>query len=245
MVPRIALAALMSALLISGCASKRAVHIESSMAPAPAAAEPASAAADDPLLPQDPMSAEPETPMAADIVDEPPAEEYVQLTSTPLTVEAAPDDEMTYLLDAGDRVRVFVYGQPNLTRTYPIDGAGFISMPLIGSVKARGLTTYDLGASITTLLGTDYVRDPEVAVEVVTYRPVFVIGEVRNAGQFAFQPGMTVETAVAVAGGYSPRANQRVFEITRTVDGAPMQIDAAPFERVRPGDTVRVTERFF
>ena len=112
-------------------------------------------------------------------------------------------------------------------------------------LKARGLTTYDLGASITSLLGTDYVRNPEVAVEVVSYRPVFVIGEVRNAGQFSFQPGMTVETAVAVAGGYSPRANQQSFVIARIVDGAPAEIEASPLERVRPGDTVRVNERYF
>lgn len=250
MVPRIVLAALMGALLVSGCASsKRAVRIESSMTPAPAA-EPASIPADDPLLPQDPMSSEPATPMATDIVGEEPAtepqaEEYIQLSAAPAAVEAAPDGGQTYLLDAGDRVRVFVYGQPNLSRTYPIDGAGFISMPLVGEVKARGLTTYDLGANITALLGTDYVRDPQVAVEVVNYRPVFVIGEVRNAGQFSFQPGMTVETAVAVAGGYGPRANQQSFVITRTIDGAPAEIDASPFERVRPGDTIRVTERFF
>ncbi len=196
------------------------------------------------------MSDEPATPMATDVVDEPQdadpqAEEYIQLSSAPAAIEAAPDDEQPYLLDAGDRVRVFVYGQPNLTRTYPIDGAGFISMPLIGSVKARGMTTYDLGTNITSLLGIDYVRDPQVAVEVVNYRPVFVIGEVRNAGQFGFQPGMTVETAVAVAGGYGPRADQRSFVITRTIDGIPAEIEASPFERVRPGDTIRVTERFF
>lgn len=244
MVSRIVVAALVGALVLSGCASKRAVRIESSMASAPAA-EPAAVTADDPLLPQDPMSDEPTTPMSTDIVDEPQAEEYIQLSSAPAAVEATHDDGETYLLDAGDRVRVFVYGQPNLTRTYPIDGAGFISMPLIGSVKARGLTTYDLGSNITSLLGTDYVRDPQVAVEVVNYRPVFVIGEVRNAGQFGFQPGMTVETAVAVAGGYGPRADQRSFVITRTVDGIPAEIEASPFERVRPGDTIRVTERFF
>jgi polysaccharide export outer membrane protein len=241
----IALAAIGVAAL-AGCAS-RSVHIQSAAAPPPAITEPAAPAADDPLLPQDPMSEEAAIPLAsADIVYEPePTEDYVQLSAAPVTVEAAPDDEMPYLLDSGDRIRVFVYGQPNLTRTYPIDGAGFISMPLIGSLKARGLTTYDVGSTITTLLGTDYVRDPEVAVEVVSYRPFFVIGEVRNAGQFPFQPGMTVETAVAVAGGFTPRASQRNFEVTRTVEGAPLRVEVSPFERIRPGDTIRVHERFF
>jgi polysaccharide export outer membrane protein len=193
------------------------------------------------------MSSEAETPLAsADIVYEPEeADAYVQSAATSMPGAAATGDPTPYLLDTGDRVRVFVYGQPNLTRTYPVDGAGFIAMPLIGSVKARGLTTYDLGANIATLLGTDYVRDPQVAVEVVSYRPVFVIGEVRNAGQFAFQPGMTVETAVAVAGGYTARASQQTFEVTRTVGGEPMQIEVSRFERVRPGDTIRVHERFF
>ena len=242
MVLRALIVAIAGAIALAGCASSRSVHIQSAAAPPPSLVAPAAAPAEDPLLPQDPMSSEPETPIGtADIVYEPEqAEQYAKLAST-----APTPDEMAYLLDSGDRVRVFVYGQPNLTRTYPVDGEGFISMPLIGSVKARALTTYDLGATIATMLGTDYVRDPQVAVEVVGYRPVFIIGEVRNAGQFAFQPGMTVETAVAVAGGYTPRADQQTFEITRTVDGAPMQIEVSPYERVRPGDTVRINERFF
>ncbi|MEZ5924954.1 MAG: polysaccharide biosynthesis/export family protein [Hyphomicrobiaceae bacterium] len=228
------------ALALSGCAN-RTVRIQSAAAPPPAASMPAE---QDPLLPQDPMASEPETPVAVDTTTEPEtAENYAQLAAA--TVEAAPGGESPYLLDSGDRIRVFVYGQPNLTRTYPIDGAGFISMPLIGSVKARGLTTYDLGSTITTLLGTDYVRDPEVAVEVVGYRPFSIIGEVRNAGQFPFQPAMTVETAVAVAGGFTPRAQQNSFEITRMIDGAPTRFEASPYESVRPGDTIRVYERFF
>jgi polysaccharide export outer membrane protein len=233
-----------SALALSGCASSRTVHIQSSAAPpsAAAAADTAAAQADDALLPQDPMSEESDTPIAADIVNDPPAEEYVQVASALPTAKA---DGETYRIDTGDRVRVFVYGQPNLTRIYPVDGQGFIAMPLIGSVKARGLSTEELGSNITALLGTDYVRNPEVAVEVVSYRPVNVIGEVRNAGQFGYQPGMTVETAVAVAGGYSPRANQSAFSITRTVDGVPAEIDASPYDEVRPGDTVRVLERYF
>lgn len=231
-------------IVLSGCASSRTVHIQSS--PAVAAVPSGKPPADDPLLPQDPMSSEPETPMAANIVNEPEAEQYIQLTSSTASVDAPMmNSSSAYLLDTGDRVRVFVYGQPNLTRTYPVDGAGFIAMPLIGTVKAQGLTTYDLAATVTQLLGRDYVRDPEVAIEVVTYRPFNIIGEVRNAGQFAFQPGMTVETAVAVAGGFTPRADQHGFTITRKVEGAATEIEASPLDEVQPGDTVRVGERFF
>lgn len=240
MVLRALLLATVCSIALAGCASSssKSVHIQSSPAVAAAPAE-------DPLLPQDPMSAEPETPMAANIVSDPQAEDYVQLTSATGSVSMAADGQATYLLDSGDRIRVFVYGQPNLTRTYPVDGAGFIAMPLIGTVKAQGLTTYDLAASITDLLGRDYVRDPEVAVEVVTYRPFNIIGEVRNAGQFPFQPGMTVETAVAVAGGFTPRADQRGFKITRKAGGAAAEIETMALDQVQPGDTVRVGERFF
>ncbi|MFO1172551.1 MAG: polysaccharide biosynthesis/export family protein [Hyphomicrobiaceae bacterium] len=243
MVLRALLLASVCSIALAGCASSsKSVHIQSSPA---IAAAPAEKPAEDPLLPQDPMSAEPETPMAADIVSDPQAEDYVQLTSATGSVSMAANGQATYLLDSGDRIRVFVYGQPNLTRTYPVDGAGFIAMPLIGTVKAQGLTTYDLAASITELLGRDYVRNPEVAVEVVTYRPFNIIGEVRNAGQFAFQPGMTVETAVAVAGGFTPRADQHGFKITRKAGGATEEIEVMALDQVQPGDTVRVGERFF
>jgi polysaccharide biosynthesis/export protein len=146
-----------------------------------------------------------------------------------------------YLLDAGDRVRVFVYGQPNLSRTYPVDVAGTISMPLIGAVKARGITVQKLKTRIAAALGVKYVRDPEVAVEVTQYRPFFILGEVRNA----WVSGLTVQTAVAIAGGYSPRATQRSVRVTRRIDGVLSEIDVPTSYAIKPGDTVYVQERFF
>ncbi len=160
-------------------------------------------------------------------------------------VEAAPEAEASYLLDAGDKVRVFVYGQPNLSRVYPVDGQGFIAMPLIGGVKARALTTYDLSNQIAATLREQYVRDPEVSVEIAEYRPFYIMGEVRSAGQFPYQSGMSVKAAIAIAGGFGPRADERNIQITRLVNGEHETIVVPANYAIRPGDTIEVKERFF
>jgi len=155
------------------------------------------------------------------------------------------DTDGPYLLDSGDRLRIFVYGQPNLSRTYIVDHAGQIPIPLIGTVFARGLTTNGLARVIRDRLGAEYVRDPQVTVDILQNRPFFILGEVRNAGQYPYVSGMTVETAVAIAGGYSERASQRSFRITRRIDGLVEEIEAPADYVVKAGDTVFVYERFF
>lgn len=157
---------------------------------------------------------------------------------------AVAESDGPYLLDTGDRLRVFVYGQPNLSRLYTVDHSGKITVPLIGSVKARGLTTSSLEGSIRSALGTQYVRDPQVTVDVQQNRPFFILGEVRNAGQYPYVSGMTVETAVAIAGGYSERASDRKFRLTRRINGYVEQIEAPSDYVIKPGDTVYVLERF-
>lgn len=154
------------------------------------------------------------------------------------------DGEGPYLLDTGDRLRIFVYGQPNLSRVYVVDHGGKIPVPLIGNVGARGLTTDGLTRLITRKLGADYVRDPQVTVDLQQNRPFFILGEVRNAGQFPYVSGMTVETAVAIAGGYSERASTRSFRVTRRIDGGTEVFEAPAYYVLRPGDTVFVHERF-
>src|SRR5690606_524525 len=103
-----------------------------------------------------------------------------------------------YQLDSGDSVRVIVFGQADLTNTYVVDQGGQISMPLIGSVPARGQTTAAIEQTIAARLRDGFLRNPDVSVEVDRYRPVFVMGEVGAAGQYAFLPGMTVQQAIAV-----------------------------------------------
>lgn len=150
-----------------------------------------------------------------------------------------------YLLDTGDRLRIFVYGQPNLSRLYTIDHGGFLTVPLIGAVKARGLTTFDVEGVIKRRLGAEFVKNPQVTVDVHQNRPFFILGEVRTAGQYPYVSGMTVETAVAIAGGYSERASNRTFRITRRIDGMVETIEAPADYPLLPGDTVFVRERLF
>jgi protein involved in polysaccharide export with SLBB domain len=150
-----------------------------------------------------------------------------------------------YALDTGDRLRVFVYGQPNLSRLYTVDQSGNISIPLIGNVRARNLTTQQLEGSIRTRLSQGLVRDPQVTVDVQQNRPFFILGEVRTPGQYPYVTGMTVEMAVAIAGGYGERANERKARLTRRNGGFTDVIDVPPDAELEPGDTLYVYERFF
>jgi polysaccharide export outer membrane protein len=177
---------------------------------------------------------------AVDVVSEP--------TIVPVSLggpHAVADTDGPYLLDSGDKLRIFVYGQPNLSRLYTVDHGGAISMPLIGRVPARGLTTYGLESRIKRRLGAKYVRDPEVTVDIAQNRPFFILGEVRAAGQYPYVDGMTVQTAVAIAGGYSERANKRNIQITRRINGLVEKLDVPDDYVIKPGDTLLVHERFF
>lgn len=158
---------------------------------------------------------------------------------------AVADSDGPYLLDSGDQLRIFVYGQPNLSRLYTVDHGGKIAVPLIGTLKARGKTTAGVASVIRDLLGRDFVRDPQVTVDVQQARPFFILGEVRNSGQYPYVSGMTVETAIAIAGGYTERASMRRFKITRRINGLVEVIEAPSDYVVKAGDTVYVYERFF
>jgi len=154
-------------------------------------------------------------------------------------------EESGYALDSGDKLRVVVFGQEGLSASYSVDTSGNITMPLIGAVSARGHTPAQLQAAIAAKLRQGYVREPHVAVEVETYRPFFILGEVTLPGQYPYVANMTVETAVAIAGGYTPRAFKRRIEISRQVGGLTEKRVVSPNYPVRPGDTVKVAERWF
>jgi polysaccharide biosynthesis/export protein len=158
---------------------------------------------------------------------------------------AVAEEDGPYLLDTGDRLRIFVYGQPSLSRLYTVDHAGQISVPLIGHVHARGNTTGGLERSIKARLGVQYVKDPHVNIDVAQNRPFFILGEVRSAGQYPYVSGMTVQSAVAIAGGFSERASEHRMMITRRINGVIEKIDVPPDYVLLPGDTVSVKERWF
>jgi polysaccharide biosynthesis/export protein len=150
-----------------------------------------------------------------------------------------------YTLDAGDKLRVVVFGQAGISNSYLVDAGGQVSLPLIGVVPARGLTTQQLSQRIAARLRQGYVREPHVSVEIETYRPFFILGEVTNPGQYPYVANMTAETAVAIAGGFAPRAFKRTVDLTRSAQGQQVRAEVPITTPVRPGDTVVVKERWF
>ncbi len=156
------------------------------------------------------------------------------------------DFDRTYVLDAGDEIRVVVYEVDNLPLTYKIDASGHISLPMAGVVAARGKSVQQLERSIAGRLRDRFIKDPKVAVQVVAYRPFFVLGEVKNAGQYPFVNGLTVEAAVAIAGGYTERAYLSEHRVVRPGPEGTSIVSYVPGGYpVRPGDTIYVPERWF
>jgi len=157
----------------------------------------------------------------------------------------AADAEGPYTLDSGDRLRIVVFGQDGLTNSYSVDASGHIDMPLIGSVAARGATTDELARRVAEKLRQGYVREPHVAVEIEAYRPFFILGEVTQPGQYPYVANMTVETAVAIAGGFTQRAFRKTVILNRFVNGQRLRMTVPAVFPLRPGDTVNVQERWF
>ena len=153
--------------------------------------------------------------------------------------------DATYRLGVGDQIALAVYGETDLTRTYAINPNGTIEVPLIGAVTAQGMTIDQLSAAIRTKLADGFLRNPSVTGSIVTYRPFYILGEVTKPGQYPYQTGMTLEGAVALAGGYSYRAQKNYVFIRPESGGGEVKVEATPEVAVRPGDTIRVAERFF
>ena len=153
--------------------------------------------------------------------------------------------DAAYRLDAGDRLRIVVYGQEGLTNSYAIDAGGSITMPLIGAVRARGLTPAALAGSITGRLRNGFIREPSVAVEIEAYRPFFILGEVAAPGQYPYVPNMSVESAVAIAGGFSARARRDEVMLSHNTDQGVLRAAVPLGTPISPGDTIQIGERWF
>lgn len=153
--------------------------------------------------------------------------------------------DSTYKLDSGDVVRISVFNQPELSGDYTLDGDGRFSMPLIGSVEAEGLTPAELEARLVDMYRPDYLVNPRIFIQVMNYRPYYLIGEVRGTGAFPYQAGMTYLTAIANAGGFTYRAKKDYVMVIRADDPAQEEIRMDVEEKVQPGDIIRVEERLF
>jgi polysaccharide export outer membrane protein len=158
---------------------------------------------------------------------------------------AAPEAASVYLLDSGDKLRIVVFGQDGLSNSYVVDAGGNITMPLIGAVAARGTSTSELARSVGARLRNGFIREPHVAIEIESYRPFFILGEVTYPGQYPYVPNMTVETAVAIAGGFTPRAYRWDVKVARNQGGQTYRMAVPLTYALRPGDTITIDERWF
>jgi polysaccharide export outer membrane protein len=185
-----------------------------------------------------------DNPMTANaqLVAAGPGAAVAVIATDPATAFAS---EPPYRLDSGDRLRIIVYGQEGLSNSYFVDAGGVITMPLIKSVKARGLTTEELAHIVADRLRGGYIREPHVAIEVEIYRPFFILGEVTIPGQYAYVPHMTAEHAIAIAGGFTPRAYRTDIKLDRPAKGGVVRNSVPLLTRIRPGDTIIVKERWF
>jgi polysaccharide biosynthesis/export protein len=174
---------------------------------------------------------------------EPPAPAAASTEAAiPLGTALAPG----YVLGSGDKLRISVFGEPKLDGEYVVSSTGIVSFPLIGNVPAAGQTVEALQESIRSKLAAGYLKDPRVSTEVLNYRPFYILGEINKPGEYPFVNGITVQQAVAMAGGFSYRANTRRVFIKRALDTSerPVEIKGKAV-LMMPGDTIRVGERFF
>lgn len=164
----------------------------------------------------------------------------------PITTAEVAAGLESYHLGGGDRVRVTVFNEPTLTGEYNITPGGALAFPLIGVVAAGGRTIDAVQQELTAKLAEGYVNDPRVSVEVLNYRPFYILGEVNRPGEYAYASGMTVEQAIARAGGFTYRANERTVFLRRQTGKAESAVPLRSAQvAVLPGDTIRIGERYF
>jgi polysaccharide biosynthesis/export protein len=211
-------------------------------APAPVVMQRPVAVAPAPVVP---VAYRPPPPAPVAYVPPPALVRPVAIASAGPVALPGPPPQPLYTLDSGDRLRIVVFGQEGLTNAYLVGASGTIDMPLIGPVMARGATTDELAARIADMLRQGFIREPHIAVEIEAYRPFFILGEVTQPGQYPYVANMTVETAVAIAGGFTPRAFRRGIIINRNLNGRVMRMAVPITFPLRPGDTVNVQERWF
>lgn len=150
-----------------------------------------------------------------------------------------------YRLGVGDELRVNVFGESSLSGDFVVNAQGRIILPLAGAVEAEGLAVDEFNDAVVAALQDGFLNDPRVSVEVLNYRPIFLLGEVTSPGEYPYSEGLTVINAVARAGGFTYRTNTRVVFIKRAGSEEEVELRLAPDLRVLPGDTLRFIERFF
>jgi polysaccharide export outer membrane protein len=156
-------------------------------------------------------------------------------------------DSASYTLGTGDKVRVIVFGETDLSGEFVVDDSGFVRLPLIGQIAAGGRTVRELENDIAAKLGAEYLREPRVSIEVLSHRPFYIMGEVNRPGEYPYVAGMSVLNAVALGGGYTYRANRISVSIRRkgAENDEEKSYPADDTTKLMPGDVVNVAERWF
>lgn len=155
-----------------------------------------------------------------------------------------PGLQHAYRLEIGDKVNLVVFGEDNLSGDFEVNGRGRLAIPLIGEVPAKGRTLKETQRAIAARLADGYIKTPRVSLSITNYRPIFVHGEVKSGGQFQYRNNLSFNDAVAMAGGFTYRAQQSYVILSRAGQG-PVRIDMPATISVLPGDNIRVPERFF
>lgn len=150
-----------------------------------------------------------------------------------------------YRMGSGDKIRVITFGEESLTGEFSIGGSGMVSLPLIGEVKAAGLSIPEFQSQVESRLKEGYLKEPRVSVEILNYRPFYILGEVEKPGTYPYTNGLTALNAVATAEGFTYRANTRKVFIKRVDGGSEQEFPLTTQTLVAPGDTIRIAERFF
>ncbi|KRA65940.1 polysaccharide biosynthesis protein [Caulobacter sp. Root655] len=187
--------------------------------------------------------------LAQDAVPFPPPQ-APPAASSPAPMAATPSvpstiTEPDYQLGSGDKVRVTVYGEPTLSGEFFVTGSGLVSLPLVGEVKAAGLSVGQFQDAVQKALSDGYLKEPRVSAEVLGFRPFYILGEVTKPGTYPYTSGLTVLNAVATAGGYTYRADKNKVFIKRNGETSEVKTELSPSTTVAPGDTIRIGERFF
>ena len=162
--------------------------------------------------------------------------------ATASAVSTAPSD---YRLGVADKVRILVYNEPNLSGEFNVNANGSLSFPLIGEIQATGRTATEIGNEIVKRLTDGYIKDPQVSIDILTFRPFYILGEVNKPGEYPYETGLTVGKAVATANGYTYRADKKRVYVKRIGEDKETRYPMSSDTLVSPGDTIRIGERYF
>ena len=170
---------------------------------------------------------------------------YADDTAQPVIYRPSQSMSDTYQLGTGDKLRVIVYGEDDLGGTFDVDGNGYVSMPLIGQVKVSGMSATQVERVMTQKFADGFLKEPRVNVEVTTYRPFYVLGEVNRPGSYPYVDGMSIQNAVADAGGYTQKAVESGYYIRHAGEAQETYVSSDSLAKIYPGDVVRIDSSTF